>query len=50
VVLDGFQVQVKPKSEAKAPWDFYTLVSTTPAEKAFTPLSESKCKMGTLGQ
>lgn len=50
VILDGYLVEVKAKSETKLPWDFYKLVSTTPAEKAFTPLAESKCKMGELGK
>ena len=50
VILDGYLVEVKAKSEAKEPWDFYKLVSVTPAEQAFTPLSESKCKMAELGK
>ncbi len=50
VILDGYLVEVKAKSAAKEPWDFYKLVSVTPAEQAFTPLSESKCKMAELGK
>jgi branched-chain amino acid transport system substrate-binding protein len=45
VILDVYQVKVKPKKEAKEEGDFYTKINTTPAKDAFTPLSESKCKM-----
>ena len=45
VVLDGFQVQVKPKSEAKAPWDYLKITYTIPAEQAFRPLSEGGCPL-----
>jgi branched-chain amino acid transport system substrate-binding protein len=44
-ILDVYQVKVKPKSEAKEDGDYYTKINTTPAKDAFTPLSESKCKM-----
>jgi branched-chain amino acid transport system substrate-binding protein len=46
VILDVYQVQVKPKSEAKEDGDYYKEVNKTAAADAFTPLSESKCKMG----
>jgi branched-chain amino acid transport system substrate-binding protein len=45
-ILDVYQVQVKPKSEAKEEGDIYKQVAKTAADQAFTPLSESKCKMG----
>ena len=45
-ILDVYQVQVKPKSEAKEDGDYYKEVNKTAAAEAFTPLSESKCKMG----
>jgi branched-chain amino acid transport system substrate-binding protein len=45
VILDVYQVKVKPKKEAKEDGDYYTKINTTPAKDAFTPLSESKCKM-----
>ncbi len=44
-ILDVYQVQVKPKSEAKEDGDYYKEINKTPADQAFTPLSESKCKM-----
>ena len=37
--------QVKQPSESKYPWDYYTLVSTVPADKAFRPLSEGGCPL-----
>ena len=45
-ILDVYQVQVKPKSEAKGDGDYYKEIGKTAADQAFTPLSESKCKMG----
>jgi branched-chain amino acid transport system substrate-binding protein len=45
-ILDVYQVQVKPKSEAKEDGDYYKEIAKTAAAEAFTPLSESKCKMG----
>jgi branched-chain amino acid transport system substrate-binding protein len=45
VIMDVYQVKVKPKKEAKEDGDYYTKINTTPAKDAFTPLSESKCKM-----
>jgi branched-chain amino acid transport system substrate-binding protein len=35
--------KVKAPNESKAPWDYYKLVSTLPAEAAAKPLSESEC-------
>src|SRR5438067_1833865 len=36
----------KQKTEAKEDGDYYKEIGKTPAADAFTPLSESKCKMG----
>jgi branched-chain amino acid transport system substrate-binding protein len=41
----AYLFEVKKPSESKAPWDFYKLVGTVPADQAFTPLSESKCAL-----
>jgi branched-chain amino acid transport system substrate-binding protein len=41
----AYLFEVKKPSESKAPWDFYKLVGTVPAEQAFTPLSQSKCAL-----
>ena len=41
----AYLFEVKKPSESKGPWDYYTLVGTTPAEQAFRPLSESVCPL-----
>jgi branched-chain amino acid transport system substrate-binding protein len=41
----AYLFEVKKPAESKAPWDFYKLVGTVPADQAFTPLSESKCAL-----
>ncbi len=35
--------EVKKPAESKAPWDYYKLVATTPADQAFRPLAEGGC-------
>lgn len=45
VLLDVYQVQVKAKKDAKDDDDLFKYIATTPADKAFMPLSESTCKM-----
>ncbi|UBM08768.1 ABC transporter substrate-binding protein [Cupriavidus metallidurans] len=42
---DMYLVQVKKPQESKAPWDYYTVLETVPGDKAFQPLSESKCPL-----
>jgi branched-chain amino acid transport system substrate-binding protein len=39
----GYLFEVKKPSESKGPWDYYKLVSTIPAEEAFTPVEKSPC-------
>lgn len=41
----AYLFEVKKPSESKGPWDYYKLVGTTPADKAFRPLSESACPL-----
>jgi branched-chain amino acid transport system substrate-binding protein len=41
----SFLWEVKKPAESKAPWDYYRLVATTPADQAFRPLSESACPL-----
>ena len=41
----AYLFEVTKPSESKGPWDYYKLVSTIPAEQAFTPLSESTCAL-----
>lgn len=37
--------EVKKPSESKAPWDYFKLIGTIPAEQAFRPMSEGGCKL-----
>jgi branched-chain amino acid transport system substrate-binding protein len=37
--------QVKSPAESNKPWDYLKLVATTPADKAFRPLSEGGCPL-----
>jgi branched-chain amino acid transport system substrate-binding protein len=37
--------KVKAPSESKSPWDYYTLVSTIPADRAFRPMDQGGCPM-----
>ncbi|MGN6116683.1 MAG: ABC transporter substrate-binding protein [Nitrobacter sp.] len=41
----AYLFEVKKPSESKGPWDLYKLIGTTPGDKAFRPLSESKCSL-----
>ncbi len=43
MVHDMYLWEVKSPAESKGPWDYYKLVKTIPAEKAFQPLSASTC-------
>ncbi len=45
VILDVYTVQVKSRAESKEAGDIYKLIARIPANKAFMPLSESKCEM-----
>ncbi len=45
MVHDMYLFQVKQPSESKAPWDYYKLAGTIPAEEAFLPLAQSKCPL-----
>lgn len=44
-VHPAYLFEVKKPSESKAPWDYFKLVATIPADDAWTPLSESKCPL-----
>lgn len=37
--------QVKSPDQSTGPWDYYKLVATIPAEKAFRPLTDSDCPL-----
>lgn len=42
---DMYLVEVKKPSESRYPWDYYSIKSVIPAEKAFRPVAESKCPL-----
>lgn len=42
---DMYLFEVKKPSESKKPYDYYKLVSTIPADKAFRPLEQSECPL-----
>jgi branched-chain amino acid transport system substrate-binding protein len=41
----AYLVEVKKPSESKAPWDYYKVRATIPADQAFRPLSEGGCPL-----
>jgi branched-chain amino acid transport system substrate-binding protein len=41
----AYLVEVKKPSESKAPWDYYKILATIPADQAFRPLSEGGCSL-----
>jgi len=44
-VHDMYLVQVKSPKESKAPWDYYKLLTTLPAEQVWTTKAESQCAL-----
>ena len=40
-----YLVQVKSPEESKYPWDYYKIVKTIPADKAFPSVEEQKCPL-----
>lgn len=45
VVHPMMLVQVKKPAESKAPYDYYKILATIPAEQAFRPLKDSECPL-----
>jgi branched-chain amino acid transport system substrate-binding protein len=41
----AYLVEVKKPSESKAPWDYYKIRATIPADQAFRPLNEGGCPL-----
>ena len=41
----AYLFEVKKPGESKAPWDYYKLVQTIPAEQAFRPLDQGNCPL-----
>ena len=42
-MFPSYLFEVKKPSESKAKWDYYKLVTTTPADQAWRPLNEGGC-------
>lgn len=42
---DMYLFEVKSPSESTGPWDYYNLIQTIPAEKAFRPLDQGGCHL-----
>jgi len=42
-LVDAYLFQVKQPAESRAPWDYYKLLATTPADQAFRPLADGHC-------
>jgi branched-chain amino acid transport system substrate-binding protein len=45
VIHDSYLFEVKTPAESKGPWDYYKLISVTPAGEAFRPMSEGDCPL-----
>lgn len=45
MVHDMYLVRVKTPQESKAPWDYYKVIRTIPADEAFRPLAEGGCPL-----
>jgi branched-chain amino acid transport system substrate-binding protein len=45
MVHDMYLFEVKKPAESKAPWDYYKLLATIPADQAFQPLAASRCPL-----
>jgi branched-chain amino acid transport system substrate-binding protein len=41
----AYLVEVKKPSESKAPWDYYKILATIPADQAFRPLADGGCPL-----
>jgi branched-chain amino acid transport system substrate-binding protein len=44
-IHDMYLFRVKTPEESKGPWDYYSLVSTIPADQAFRPLDQGGCAL-----
>lgn len=44
-IHDMYLVEVKSPAESKGPYDYYKLVATIPAERAFRPLADGGCPL-----
>ena len=46
-VHDMYLLQVKSPDQSQGAWDYYNVLATIPAEKAFRPLEDGKCPLVT---
>ncbi|MBN8930328.1 MAG: ABC transporter permease, partial [Rhodospirillales bacterium] len=44
-IHDTYVWRTKAPAESKGPWDFFTLVATIPADKAFQPMDPQVCAL-----
>ncbi|MEP6941957.1 MAG: ABC transporter substrate-binding protein [Betaproteobacteria bacterium] len=44
-IHQAYLMEVKKPSESKAPWDYYKVRSTIPADQAFRPLKDGECAL-----
>jgi branched-chain amino acid transport system substrate-binding protein len=44
-IHDMYLFRAKKPEESKGPWDYYSLVSTIPADRAFRPLDQGGCAL-----
>ncbi len=49
-IHDMYLFEVKKPDESKGPWDYYKLLATIPADKAFRPLNEGGCALVTAAK
>ncbi|MEI7681785.1 MAG: ABC transporter substrate-binding protein, partial [Betaproteobacteria bacterium] len=47
MIHDMYLARVKSPAESQYPWDYYTIKSVIPGEKAFQEMSKGKCAMVT---
>ena len=45
VIHPIYLFEIKKPADSKGPYDYYKLLSTIPAEKAFRPMAEGGCPM-----
>jgi branched-chain amino acid transport system substrate-binding protein len=45
VIHDSYLFEVKTPAESREPWDYYKLISTVPAAKAFRPMNQGGCPL-----
>jgi branched-chain amino acid transport system substrate-binding protein len=45
VIHKMYLFEVKSPAESKAPWDYYTLRRTIPADQGFRPLDQGGCPL-----